>query len=112
VAISELEEYFERRWDACYPNLPLSREQKLIPNKGYRFDFTHVEARVTVEINGGNYTKARSGHSSSAGLRRDYEKYNLAQLVGYDVFILDTEMIKVEDWYHLIADKILQNLET
>jgi hypothetical protein len=94
-----------------YPSLRLDREIKLVPGRAYRFDFAHVPGKVAIEINGGNYKPERAGHSTSQGLKRDYEKCNLVQLAGFDIFVLDSKMIKEISWYHAIAKQISKNID-
>ena len=48
----------------------------------YRMDFCLHNMRIFVEVQGGIYMR-RSGHNSPAGLKRDYNKCNLAQLAGW-----------------------------
>jgi len=48
----------------------------------YRVDFALPSLRIFVEVQGGIYMR-RSGHNSPAGLKRDYNKCNLAQLAGW-----------------------------
>ena len=48
----------------------------------YRMDFALPSLRIFVEVQGGIYMR-RSGHNSPAGLKRDYNKCNLAQLAGW-----------------------------
>lgn len=48
----------------------------------YRMDFCLHNLRIFVEVQGGIYMR-RSGHNSPAGLKRDYNKSNLAQLAGW-----------------------------
>ena len=49
--------------------------------------------RIICEVNGGTHQASR-GHTSFAGLHRDYEKQNAAQLMGYRYFEFDHEMIE------------------
>ena len=52
----------------------------LIPGRQFVMDF--VFGHIIVEINGGTWMR-KSGHNTSKGIHRDYEKSNLAQLNGY-----------------------------
>lgn len=62
--------------------LPLpQREYQFAPNRRYRADWCWPESMVILEQNGGIWTKG--GHNTGRGLLRDYEKANLAQLLGY-----------------------------
>ena len=49
--------------------------------------------RVICEVNGGTFM-AKGGHNTGIGLRRDYEKQNAAQLMGYRYFEFSREMIE------------------
>ena len=109
--VSQLEEYFLDMWEDTYPELELDREVKLIPGRAFRFDFAHLKGKVAIEIHGGNYKAERSGHSTSVGLKRDYEKANLVQLVCFYLIALDSLMVKQVQWYHWIADLIIKNIE-
>ena len=60
------------------------REYKFCDTRKFRADICIITdgKRLIVECNGGTWM-AKSGHSSSVGIHRDYEKANLAQLLGY-----------------------------
>lgn len=64
----------------------------LIPGRKFRCDFVWREQRVVFEVNGGTWVK--SGHSSGAGIERDYEKCALLQLEGYKVFSVSGRSVK------------------
>lgn len=66
-------------------------EYKFHPDRRYRFDFANVDRMIAVEVNGGQWTK--SGHSTGRGLQRDAEKLNLAQSLGWTVYVLTTSML-------------------
>ncbi len=56
------------------------------PPRKYRADYLFRAARVIVEKNGAIWRGGAGGHSSGRGILRDYEKSNLAQLLGYRLF--------------------------
>jgi very-short-patch-repair endonuclease len=103
---SHLELRFDRLWEELFPDIDLEAEVCLVPGRRFRYDYVHFEAKVAIEINGQIWRKG--GHSSGKGLKRDYEKSNLAQLLGYCVFQLSEDMIE-ESWLNKIATKILEN---
>lgn len=73
--------------------LPLpEREYRFAPPRRFRADFAYPEQKILVEVQGGIYT--RGAHSRGIGLERDYEKLNLAQLLGYKVFQFSRKMIE------------------
>ena len=101
---SKLEEKFITLWNQHYSSTVLSREVEGIPNRRFRFDFAHLPTKTVIEINGGNYVGGT--HSRAECLASEYEKINLAQLNGYQVFILDGNMITL-DWLSKIYEHIL-----
>ena len=58
------------------------REYKFLEDRKFRADFSIPSIRCLIEIQGGIYMD-KSGHKSISGLKRDYEKSNLAQLAGW-----------------------------
>ena len=68
------------------------REYPAIKGRKFRFDFAWLERKLLVEVNGGTYTKG--AHSTGAGIARDYEKANLAQLAGWRVLSFDGKAVK------------------
>lgn len=112
---SKLEEKFIDLWINLHPRIELEREIKAIPGRRFRFDFGHLESKVLIEINGGTFVKSK--HSSGKGINRNYEKNNLATLLGFRVFMLSSSMIN-SYWLNAIAvaidgglPSILENLE-
>ena len=89
--MSALEELFALQCEQAGLPTP-EREYAAVPGRRYRWDFAWADARVLVEINGGTY--ARMGHSTGAGIARDYEKSNLAVLAGWKAFAFDRRMVE------------------
>jgi very-short-patch-repair endonuclease len=58
----------------------------------WRLDFAYPEKRIGIEVQGGIYV--RGAHSRGTGLERDYEKYNQAQVLGWDVYQFSRKMIE------------------
>lgn len=59
------------------------RQHKFDANRKWMFDFAWPDQLVAVEIEGGIWTRGKSGHTSGAGITRDAEKSNAAQLQGW-----------------------------
>lgn len=59
------------------------REYCAIPKRRFRWDFAFpdLHLRLLVEVNGGTW--GHMGHSTGSGIKRDYEKHNLATLAGW-----------------------------
>ena len=77
--------------DAGLPEPKL--EYQFHPKRKFRADMCWSEYLVIAEINGMTHVASR-GHTSWAGLHRDFEKQNQAQLMGYRYFEFDREMIE------------------
>ena len=88
---SELEDLFAQQLDALRLTGYL-REYPAVKGRKFRFDFCYEDARLLIEINGGTFTKG--AHSTGTGIRRDYEKNNLAQLAGWRCLMFDSEMVR------------------
>ena len=91
---SHLEELFELHWEQLYPDVDLWAEQRLIPNRRFRFDFVHYPSRTAIEVNGGNWSNGR--HTRAGALNQEYEKILLATLEGYVVVFLSQDQINEE----------------
>ncbi len=59
-------------------------QQRLVPNRRFRFDFSHTQSRVAVELDGGTFG-GKSGHNTGQGIEDGYEKANAAQRLGWCV---------------------------
>lgn len=68
------------------------REYQAIPGRKFRFDFCFRKERLLIEINGGTYS--RGAHARPLGIKRDYEKGNLAVQFGWRVLQFDADMVK------------------
>ena len=101
---SNFELQFEQLWTNYFPEIDLTAEVKLIPNRRFRFDYVHEQSKTAIELNGGNWIRGR--HSRPASLIKEYEKINLAQLLGYTIFILTHEMLDF-NWLEKIKNHII-----
>lgn len=61
----------------------MERQHKFIPGRQYQADFCWPAARLILEVDGGTWVKG--GHSSGAGIERDYERDALAVIFGWRV---------------------------
>ena len=89
---SELEDIFASQLDAVGLDGYVREFRKAIPGRRFRFDFAFIRENLLIEINGGTYT--RGGHSTGTGIKRDYEKGNLAVKYGYKLLTFDANMVK------------------
>lgn len=110
---SSLEKKFLLLW-ASLGGRKLEEEVVFAPPRKWRFDFCAanyvIEATgnppdsrnkqgririmpiLAIELEGGIWLK-KSGHNTGTGISRDIEKYNTAQLLGWKVFRLTSDMI-------------------
>ena len=91
MSASELEDIFATQLDAVGLD-GYVREYQAIPGRRFRFDFCWVKERLAVEIQGGTYS--RGAHARPLGIKRDYEKGNLAIKYGWRVLQFDEDMVK------------------
>lgn len=83
AAAEKWERLFAFHWaDRGGPEL--AAQQRLVPNRDFRFDFAHAASRTAVELDGGTFG-GRSRHNSGAGIEAAYEKANAAQRLGWCV---------------------------
>ena len=74
--------------------IPMWQEQyRAIPGRKFAYDFAWLDKKVAVEVEGGTWSKEKSGHTSGKGYRANCQKYNLAQLNGWDVYRFTSDMI-------------------
>lgn len=65
--------------------LKLEPEFRFHPERKFRADWKVSGSKVLIEYEGGLYSGGKRGHSSIAGIQRDIEKSNLAQILGFIV---------------------------
>jgi very-short-patch-repair endonuclease len=62
----------------------LATQSRLVPNRLFRFDFSHERSRVAIELDGGTFG-GKSGHNTGTGIESGYEKCNAASRAGWCV---------------------------
>lgn len=60
----------------------------------WRFDFCDPVNKICIEVQGGIWSKGKTGHSSGSGINKDHDKYNSAQFHGYRVFQVTSDTIR------------------
>ena len=66
---------------------------KAIPGRQFKWDFAFPESRLLIEVQGGTFSRKKSGHKTGMGINRDCEKSNLAVIAGWRVLAFDTKHI-------------------
>lgn len=103
--MTQLENQFLNLWKSLYPFIGLVSQYKFSPDRRYKADFAHIESLTLVEIQGGIWSNTKMGHNSGSGLERDYDKLCQAQIEGWAVFFISSNMIK-EEYIDKIATTI------
>ena len=88
----KLHRQFETAWHQL-SGPPLNAELLVIAGRKYRSDYIHERAKVSIEINGGTWSKKKTAHNSGVGLERDATKQNLVVMSGYTPFVLTSKML-------------------
>ncbi len=71
----------------------LTKEVVFAPPRKWRFDYAYPDLMIAVEYQGGNYGGGRGGHNSVSGLKRDYEKFTEAALLGWTLILIDASTV-------------------
>ena len=85
-----------------------ARGVQLIPGRKWSWDVVWPECMVCAEVNG--QTWGLGGHSSGAGLNRDYSKSNSANLAGYTVLAFSGDMVKSGEALETIKEALRLNV--
>lgn len=91
--MTNLESDFYTQLQAAGLPLPI-REYHAIDGRKYRWDFAWPDKRLLVELQGGTWSRTRTGHSTGSGIRRDCEKHNLAVLNGWKCLSFTADMVQ------------------
>jgi hypothetical protein len=75
------------------PRLRVLEAEVVLPPRKFRFDYLVPGTNVLIEVQGGTWSRQRLGHSTGAGLHRDYEKARYAQMRGYLCLCYDRKQI-------------------
>lgn len=74
-----------------WPEFYFSTERK------YRLDFAIPTLKIAIEVQGGIWAKGNSGHSSGTGIKRDMDKSNLAQSLGWFLIkVIPNELLSLK----------------
>lgn len=84
-SISALEARFDAMWQRI-GGPDMVPEFRFHPLRKWRFDRSHLETKIAVEIEGGIWNNGR--HTRGTGFAEDALKYNQAILLGWRVFRL------------------------
>lgn len=93
--LQSLEGRFLTRWKAA-GGLELERQFRFHQKRRFRFDFALVKGpfKLGIEIDGGEFSRVRGGHSRGMGQTNDALKSNLAVTMGWRVLRFNTKMVE------------------
>jgi len=108
---SQLEQRFLESWRRMFPSLPApTMQHRFHPQRKWLFDFSWVDERLAVEIDGGAFV--RGAHSRGAQQNKDYEKMNVATASGWRVLRFNTASMKcVDDVVTFVAEVLTKAKE-
>lgn len=72
----------------------------------YRLDYAIPEYKIGVEVDGGTWSKEKSGHSSGTGLARDREKSSLLSSLGWSLIRVEPKELISDYTINLIKSTI------
>ena len=111
MAKSELEELLLLQIKA--EGLPIPEREVTFALRAYgrrwRFDFAYPQWKIGIECEGGTWIKGR--HTSGQGYRKDCEKYNYANLMGWRVLRFTKGMIESGEAIRFIKNTIWKDDE-
>jgi len=79
-------------------------EYRFDSKRKWRFDFSHPELKIAIEIEGGVWSKGR--HLRGQGFINDMEKYNKASLLGWKILRYTPQQINniIGDLTHYLEE--------
>ena len=84
---------------------PVEHEHRFHPTRKWRFDWALPDRRIAFEYDG--VMSGQASHASIAGILRDAEKINEAQVLGWRVFRVNAKSIQDGSAFTL-ADRVLR----
>jgi hypothetical protein len=82
----------------------IATESRIVSNRQFRFDFSHEQSKVVIDLDGGTFG-GKSGHNSGMGIESGYEKCNAASRAGWCVLRFGTK--RMEKDMAGIVDEVL-----
>lgn len=84
------------------------RNQRYLPPTDLEFDFSWLDLKIAIEVQGGIYKRGRrTGHVSPTGMRRDMYKMCLAQSVGWIIYQVQPDWVTIDSDYRIL-EKLLR----
>lgn len=65
------------------------------PERRWRFDFAYLDLKIAIEYQGGVFFQgAHTGHTSTKGITKDFEKFTEASLRGWMLILIDAGSVR------------------
>ena len=87
------------------PEPTLEHQFALCVGRKWRFDFCWPEYKIALEVEGGIYT--RGAHGSVSGIKRDIEKYNMANIIGWHILRVTPENLCMLETVLMVKEMII-----
>jgi len=84
------------------------KEYRVVPDRGWRFDYAYPDLRIGIEVHGGIWV--RGGHTRGSGFIKDREKFNRAAIAGW--LVLEFPIITTDTLPDDCVDMILMAIES
>ena len=74
--------------------------------RGFAWDFAYPEARLLIEVQGGQWANGKTAHTWGKSFQRDCEKLNAAQLAGWRQLNFCRGMIDAGDVAEIVKEAL------
>lgn len=65
------------------------------PDRKWRFDFAYLDLKIAIEYQGGVFFQGtHTGHTSTKGITKDFEKFTEASLRGWLLILIDAGSVR------------------
>lgn len=86
-------------------------EYRFHPTRKWAFDAACPELKIACEYQGGLFMERKGGHQTVRGMRRDWEKFNEAQILGWAVLLFGPDETRTGNAVLVIERAIKARLE-
>lgn len=95
------------RYQVPIPRNRDGKEYRVVPDRGWRFDYAYPDLRIGIEVHGGIWI--RGGHTRGSGFIKDREKFNRAAIAGW--LVLEFPIITTDTLPHDCVEQIARAIE-
>ena len=77
-------------------------EYKFHDTRKWRFDFSWPQYKVALEVEGAIFARTAGRHNRGAGMRADMEKYNAANVLGWNILRVMPQDVAMLDTVNMV----------